>query len=171
MRNDQRWKLALLPSRFNPKNLYPKRNFLQHRFSIAEGAILVSLAYLALRGLGVVRQSIFNALFGVGLEANAYYAAARLPDTLFNLVAGGALAHAFIPIFVSFAKDHDKKEVDRLISLVTNVMLVLLIIFIIACEFLAPTLVNNVLVPGYPPSQRILVTTLTRIMLVQPLLL
>ena len=41
--------------------------------------------------LGVVRQMLLNALFGTGPQANAFYAAAQLPNTLFNLIAGGAL--------------------------------------------------------------------------------
>ena len=51
------------------------------RFSVAEAALLLMLALLASRGLGVVRQSFFNVLFGTGPEASAYYAASRLPDT------------------------------------------------------------------------------------------
>ncbi len=62
------------------------------------------MAYLASRGLGVVRQTLFNAIFGTGPEANAYYAAFRLPDTLFSLIAGGALIQAFVPVFISWTR-------------------------------------------------------------------
>src|SRR3989454_1562215 len=55
--------------------------------------------------LGVVRQTILNVLFGTGPQANAFYAAAQLPNTLFNLVAGGALAYAFIPVFISRSEE------------------------------------------------------------------
>ncbi len=58
-------------------------------------------AYLASKGLGVIRQTLFIALFGTGPEATVYYAAFRLPDTLFNLIAGGAFAQAFIPVFIT----------------------------------------------------------------------
>ena len=47
---------------------------------------------------------LFNALFGTGHEATAYFAAFRLPDVLFNLIAGGALVSAFLPIFVSYQR-------------------------------------------------------------------
>src|SRR5205085_5916016 len=64
--------------RFNIKNLLPGGGELSvRRFSITEAALLLIMGYLASRGLGVVRQTIFNALFGTGPEANAYYAAAR----------------------------------------------------------------------------------------------
>ncbi|GAC1433512.1 MAG: lipid II flippase MurJ [Ktedonobacteraceae bacterium] len=132
---------------------------------------MLIFALLASRGLGVVRQTIFNALFGVGPEANAYYAAARLPDTLFNLIAGGALTHAFIPVFLSHENQYGKREAWRLASLVFNLMLVALTLFIFVGEFLTPTFVNMLIVPGYSHSEQVLTTSLTRIILVQPLIL
>jgi putative peptidoglycan lipid II flippase len=141
------------------------------RFSITEAAFLFMLAYIASRGLGVIRQTIFNDLFGTGSTANAYYAAVRLPDTLFELIAGGALAHAFIPVFLSYEKDFGKREAWRLASLVFNLLLVALTVFAIICEFAAPVFVSRLLVPGYSPSEQALTTTLTRIMLIQPLIL
>ena len=157
--------------RFNLKNFLPGESFSLRRFSIVEAALLLMLALLASRGLGVIRQTIFNAMFGAGPEANAYYAAARLPDTLFNLIAGGALTHAFIPVFLSHEKDHGKREAWRLASLVFNVMLVALTVFICIGEFLAPTFVNTLIVPGYSHSEQVLTTSLTRIILFQPLIL
>ncbi|GAC1648056.1 MAG: lipid II flippase MurJ [Ktedonobacteraceae bacterium] len=141
------------------------------RFSIVEAAILLMLAFLASRGLGVLRQTIFNALFGVGPEASAYYAASRLPDTLFNLIAGGALTHAFIPVFLSHEKEYGRREAWRLASLVFNLMLVALTLFIFIAEFFAPNFVNTLIVPGYSHSEQVLTTSLTRIILIQPLIL
>lgn len=129
------------------------------------------MAYIASRGLGVIRQTIFNALFGTGPEANAFYAAVRLPDLLFNLIAGGALTHAFIPVFISYEKDHGRREAWRLTSLVFNVLLVVLTALILVGEFLTPAFVNNLLVPGYSAQEQALTTSLTRIMLLQPLIL
>ena len=157
--------------RFNLKNFLPGRDFSLRRFSIVEAALLLMLALLASRGLGVLRQTIFNALFGTGPEANAYYAAARLPDTLFNLIAGGALTHAFIPVFLSHENDYGKREAWRLASLVFNLMLVVLTLVVFIGEFFAPTFVNTIIVPGYSHSEQVLTTSLTRIILLQPLIL
>ncbi len=158
--------------RFDLKSFLPGGEALSlRRFSITEAALLLMLAFIASRGLGVVRQTLFNILFGTGPEANAYYAAARLPETLFDLVAGGALTHAFIPVFLSYEKDHGQRETWRLTSLVFNVMLVALTLLMLAGEFLTPAFVNSWLVPGYPPAEQSLTIDLTRIMLLQPLLL
>jgi putative peptidoglycan lipid II flippase len=136
-----------------------------------EAALLLMLALLASRGLGVVRQGIFNALFGTGAEANAYYAASRLPDTLFNLIAGGALVHAFLPVFLSYENGKGHEAAWRLTSLVFNVLLVVTTLVILLGEILTPAFVSYILVPGYSPSEQALTSELTRIMLIQPLIL
>ncbi|HYU76068.1 MAG TPA: lipid II flippase MurJ, partial [Ktedonobacteraceae bacterium] len=68
-------------------------------------------------------------------------------------------------------KERGKVEVWRLTSLVFNVLLVSLAAVVLVAEFVAPGFVNNILVPGLPPYERNLTTTLTRIMLIQPLIL
>lgn len=62
-------------------------------------------------------------------------------------------------------------EVWRLSSLVFNVLLLALVVGVFAGELFAPAFVNTILVPGLPPQQRALTTSLTRIMLLQPLIL
>jgi putative peptidoglycan lipid II flippase len=157
--------------RFSLASFRLGRTLSERRFSIAEAVVLLMAAYLASHGLGAIRQSMFNAIFGTGPAANAYYAAFRLPDFLFNLIAGGALSNALIPVFVSFDKDHGRRAAWRLVSLVFNIMLAALVLVLLAGEFLAPAFVNHILVPGYPASEQALTTSLTRIMLVQPLIL
>lgn len=158
--------------RFSPRRFLPgEGSFSLQRFSITEAALLLMFAIFASHGLGVIRQTLFNFLFGTSPAADAYYAAARLPDTLFDLVAGGALTHAFIPVFLSYEKEHGQRETWRLTSLVFNVMLVTLTLSVLVGELLTPAFVNAWLVPGYSPTEQALTTNLTRIMLVQPLLL
>lgn len=131
----------------------------------------MALALVASRLLGVVRQIIFNSTFGTGPEANAYVAASRFPDTLFNLIAGGALTYAFIPVFLSYAQEKGDEAGWRLASLVLNILLVLMALMITIAEFVTPAFVSGILLPGYTPEQQALTTSLTRIMLLQPLML
>src|ERR1700730_2939107 len=168
---DQHIGIGIFRFRFSLSSFRLGRALSERRFSIAEAAVLLMAAYIASRGLGVIRQGMFNAIFGAGPPTNAYYAAFRLPDFLFNLIAGGALSNALIPVFISYDKDHGRRAAWRLVSLVFNIMLAALVVVLLAGEFLAPDFVNHILVPGYPASVRALTTTLTRIMLVQPLIL
>lgn len=145
--------------------------FSVRRFSIVEAALLLMLALLTSRGLGVVRQVIFNAVFGTGAAANAYYAAYRLPDTLFSLISGGALSSAFIPVFLAHERQAGERAAWRLASLVFNVLLVVTTIVVLIGEFVAPAFVSQILVPGYNATQQALTTSLTRVLLIQPLIL
>jgi putative peptidoglycan lipid II flippase len=147
------------------------RDLATRQFSLTEAAFLLILAYLTSKGFGLIRQMLFNALFGTGPQATAYYAAFNLPDTLFNLIAGGAFTYAFIPVFLSYEKEHGQQEVWRLASLVLNVLLVTLTVLVLGAELFAPAIVNTLLVPGLPPPERDLTATLTRIMLLHSLIL
>jgi peptidoglycan biosynthesis protein MviN/MurJ (putative lipid II flippase) len=73
--------------RFTLSSFRPGSNFSLRRFSITKEALLFSMAYIASKMLGVIRQVMFNALFGTGPEATAYNAAFRLSDTIFNLIS------------------------------------------------------------------------------------
>jgi putative peptidoglycan lipid II flippase len=104
------WGVGPFRFHFRLANFLPGRGITVRHYGIAEATFLLAMAYFTSRGLGVVRQTLFNAIFGTGPEANAYYAAFRLPDTLFSLIAGGALIQAFVPVFITFEKDQGKRE-------------------------------------------------------------
>ncbi len=165
------WGVGPFRFRFRLSSLRLGRDFTERRFSIAEAAFLLMMAYLASRGLGVIRQILFNSIFGTSPVANAYYAAFKLPDTLFTLIAGGALIQAFVPVFVSYEREQGWSEMWRLTSLVFNVLLFTLTFLVLIAEFVTPTFVSRWLVPGYSPSEQALTIALTRIMLIHPLIL
>src|SRR5581483_2600098 len=96
---------------------------LNREFGVAGATVLLMASFFFSAGLGAVRQVLFNARFGTGPEANAYYAAFRLPDTLFSLIAGGALSSALIPVLLSTVRDDGEREGWRLSSLVLNTLL------------------------------------------------
>ncbi len=169
VRHSRRWGGRTF--RFNLTTFRFGANFSIRRFSVTEAALILTMAYLTSKGLGVIRQSLFNSLFGTGPDATAYFAAFRLPDTLFNLIAGGAMSSAFIPVFISYEKQQGQQEAWRLASLVFNILLVSLTALVLLAELLAPQFVNTILVPGLPSYERSMTTTLTRIMLLHPLIL
>ncbi len=59
----------------------------------------VSVAVASSRVLGLVRESLFAALFGGGAIADAFQVAFRIPNLLRDLLAEGALSSAFVPTF------------------------------------------------------------------------
>ncbi len=158
--------------RFNLRNFRVRDGVALRRFSIVEASILFIAALLFSRVLGVVRQVTFSAMFDpASSEVKAYIASASLPDVLYGLIAGGALIHAFVPVFLSVEKQKGEYEAWRLASLLFNILLVVLTAVLLVTELLAPELVSHVLVSGFSAPDQAMTVAITRVMLFQPLIL
>lgn len=147
------------------------RALLTGELTIAEASFILMASFLASALLGAVRQILFNAEFGAGSEASAFYAAIRLPDVLFSLVAGGALSSAMIPVLLATAREDGQEAAARLSSLVLNTLIAAFAGLVVAGELVAPAFVTTLLAPGFDPSTSSLTVYLTRLMLLQPLIL
>ena len=153
-----------------PRDLSLK-NLLTREYSVGEASFILMASFFLSAALGAVRQVLFNAQFGVSQEANAYYAAFRLPDTLFSLIAGGALSSAMIPVLLNARQKEGEESGWRLISVVLTSLLAVFALLVLAIELFTPALVTRVLAPGFDAQTSNLTVTLTRIMLVQPMIL
>jgi putative peptidoglycan lipid II flippase len=137
---------------------------------IARAATQVMALFVLSRALGLAREMVIGAVFGTSAEYDAYLAAARIPDLLFSLMAGGALASAFIPTLAGYFARDDAEGGWRLASAVVNLVLVALTLAAGLAWAVAPALVATVLAPGFPPPQQALTVSLMRMMLVAPVL-
>jgi putative peptidoglycan lipid II flippase len=151
----------------------PRRRagLLGRELTIAQATVVLAASFFASALLGAVRQVLFNAEFGAGNEASAYYAAFRLPDTLFSLVAGGALSSAMIPVLLATSRTAGVEAAGRLTSLVLTSLLACFAALVLVAELAAPVFVPHVLAPGFDGETSDLTVRLTRIMLLQPLIL
>lgn len=138
--------------------------------SVAAAAFIISLAGLASRLLGLLRDRILAGQFGAGDTLDAYYAAFRVPDLIYNLMIVGALSAAFIPVFTELVAKEKEDEAWKLSSgilslqiLITGAVSILLVIF-------AP-LFMHLITPGYTGDKFDLTVTLTRIMFLSPFLM
>ena len=76
---------------------------------LARAGLIVSAAFLASRVLGWVRTIVIVRNGGSLAELDAFFAAFRIPDLIFQLVAAGALSSALIPIVSGlFATDEHR---------------------------------------------------------------
>ncbi len=139
--------------------------------TIAVATIIITASFLLGRVLGLVRTSLFAGLFGATPDADAYTQAFYIPDTIFNLVSGGALLSAFIPIFTQYlVEKRDKKTAYYLANVSLNTAIGGLTIFAIIGMIFAPLIVP-LYVLNTPQSEISEIVLLTRIMLLQPIFL
>jgi putative peptidoglycan lipid II flippase len=138
--------------------------------TLARAGLVVSAAYLASRLLGYLRVVVIGTTFGAGPELDAFFAAFRIPDLVFQLVAAGAVASALVPIVSGLRATGDAARAWRIVSTVANLMLGGLVVLAAAAFVLAPVLVP-LITPGFDDVQLARTIDLTRLMLVGPILL
>ncbi len=137
------------------------------RVRIGRATAILTAAFIASRFLGLLRTSMFAYVFGTSNISDAYLQAFLIPDLIFNIVAGGALSSAFIPVFTKYmVGDKDEKGAWHIASSALNlaiaVMVVLALLAIIFARLLVP--IYN---PGQSSAQLDLIASLTRVMLLQ----
>ena len=115
---------------------------------------------------GLAREILVGARFGTTATLDAYLAAFRVPDLLFQLMAGGALGSAFIPVFTGCLTRRDLVGAWKLFSAVTNLVLIVMTIAAVTAVLAAPWLVRHILAPGFSPEQQALTVSLMRWMLI-----
>lgn len=134
---------------------------------IFRAASIVMIAYIISNLVGILRGMVISHAFGTSQELDAYNAANRVTELLFNLTAGGALGSAFIPMFTGMLTRKDKDAAWKLASGVFNTILVILILVSAIMWVFAPQIVEHglfAMVPGNP-TQIDLTVRLLRIML------
>jgi len=132
------------------------------------GALILGVSSFLSRFLGLIRDRLFAEQFGAGQELDAYYAAFRIPDFVFNLLILGALSSAFIPIFVDYIAKNKKKEAWHLANSMLNIILGITVVVCIVIFIFAPWLVV-LIAPGFSGPERELTASLTRIMMLSPI--
>ncbi len=143
--------------------------------SLAAAASIVALGFLGSRVLGLVRTVAIAHQFGTSPNLDAYFVAFRLPDLVFQLLAGATLGSAFIPTFARVLAKRGEREAWRLAASVLNVVLLATLMFALVGLILAPWIVP-ITAPGLgdKTGQHAQLTSLavdlTRIMMLSPVL-
>jgi putative peptidoglycan lipid II flippase len=98
---------------------------------VAAGNVLSSV-------LGLVREIVKSDLFGASGFVSAYNVAAYVPSMLFDLLVGGLVSSALVPMFSELAARKDRGELWRLLSLLLSAAVVFLSIAVLVLELFAP---------------------------------
>src|SRR5512141_3266205 len=111
--------------------------------SLARAAVLVGVAYILSNLTGLGQRIIVTSRFGTSVEYDAFNAAFRIPDLLFNLLAGGALASAFIPTFTARLSRDQRALAWRLAGAVAVLVFALMSMIALVASALAPDIVRT----------------------------
>jgi len=139
------------------------------RRQIVNASLLVGLFFGLDKIIGLGRQVLVARYFGLSAALDAYNAANKLPDLLFELLAGGALAIAFIPVLTETLDRDGRSGVWELFSLIANLAFVVTAIGAGLIALFPLPLVRLIIAPGFSPAQQELVASLMRLNLIATL--
>lgn len=126
-------------------------------------AMLMAAIIIASKAMGLLRDILIANYYGMGIEATAYETASRLPILLFDLVIGGVVTAAFIPVFNEILVSDGRERAFGFADSYLTVIVLLSAIVAVAGAVFAPQLVD-ILAPSITAETRSLAVTLTRIM-------
>ncbi|HEV2065431.1 MAG TPA: murein biosynthesis integral membrane protein MurJ [Thermomicrobiales bacterium] len=138
--------------------------------SMATSAVIVGLAFVMSRILGLGREVILANAFGTGREMDAYVSAFRIPDLLFLVVMAGSFGAAFIPVFGEYLTNGDQERAWRLASAVLTWAGIGVLVMSAVCFVLARPLMFLV-APGFDDETADMAVNLMRILLLSPVFL
>lgn len=143
--------------------------FMKH---IARSALIIAVFFGLEKVLGFIRNVLIARAFQLSTELDAFNAANNIPDLIFALISGGALAMAFIPVLSEYRKTRDKSDMWGLFSQVTNGVFLVTVLLSLLIAISARRLVSWEIgiAPGFTPAQQDLVADLMRLNLVATIL-
>lgn len=121
---------------------------------------------------GLLRGVIVANVFGASPELDAFFAANRVSETLFLLVAGGALGSAFIPTFTGLLAKAEDESAWRLAGSIASAVTLTLSLLAALVAIFAPQMVRYALAPGLSQDPRLFALTvaLLRLQLISAVL-
>jgi len=139
---------------------------------IARSTLVIAIFFGLEKILGFIRNVLIARTFNLSTELDAFNAANNIPDLVFALISGGALAMAFIPILSEYRESKPKSEMWGLFSQVANGVFLITAVVSILVALSAKQLVSMEIgiAPGFSAGQKALVTDLMRLNLIATLL-
>jgi putative peptidoglycan lipid II flippase len=101
--------MATVPETFDT----PRTPQISQAMTVGRAALMLALMVALSRITGFGRMMVTSNLYGVSPVTDAYNAAFNIPDTLSILIAGGALATGFVPVFTEMLSKGETEAAVR----------------------------------------------------------
>lgn len=136
------------------------------RSTVGAAAVLLTGMIALSRLTGVARVFIVAYLFGQTRHTDAYVSAFSIPDLIYFLISGGALAIGFVPVFTGYLVKGNHERAVRTFRVLFTTLATALLLAITICWLYAPQL-TWLMFPGFrnEPDTLTLTVKLTRIIL------
>ena len=131
---------------------------------IAQAAVIVAMGNISSRVLGLVRETVISHLFGATGMVSAFRVASIVPTMIYDLLIGGMISAALVPVFSDYMVPAKREELWRLVSALFTLAAVALSAIVLVLELAAPA-VAWLLGGGFDPVLLAETTRLMRLMM------
>ena len=138
------WIIILAVTTPNTNHVLSEVGGANRQIARAAGAVMLAILFSQLMGL--VRSILVASAFPAA-ELDAFAAANRVSETLFTLIAAGALGSAFLPTFTAFLVNDDRTSAWKLASSLINLVTLILSLAALLAAWFAPQIVY-LIAPG-----------------------
>ena len=135
----------------------------QQSNNAAKTISVVMLVTLLGKVMGLYRDRLLAVHYSVGVQANAFFTASRIPRVFFDAVFASAIAACFIPVFSEFLEKKGRKEAFRFAGNFITVM-ALLTGALTLIGMLFPQVMVALFADYADPATTALAASLTRVM-------
>ena len=129
---------------------------------VAKATGVLVLGNIASRALGMAREVAVTGLFGASRATDAFYVATLVPRTIYDLLIGGQLNGAIIPVLSEVVTKEGQKALWQLVSVLLSLVTVILAALTLILVTFAPQVVGLV-GSGYDAPTQLLAAELLRL--------
>lgn len=108
---------------------------------VGRSQLLISVCVAISRITGFIRTWAMGLAMGTTLLSSSYQVACNLPNQLYELVMGGMLVTAFLPVYVSLRKREGEERANQYASTLMGIVLVFLGVVALLATLFAPQVV------------------------------
>ena len=109
---------------------------------ILKSTSVITLATLASRLLGYIRDQRIALLLGTSVLSDSFFLAFRIPNLLRRLVAEGSLSASFVPVFSSYQVEQTHEEIWDFANRLFWTLAVILAVLTVLGMIFAPTVIH-----------------------------
>ncbi len=138
---------------------------------LTRSTLIVAVFFAIDKVMALLRQMIIARQFGLSRELDAFNAANNVPDLLYAMISGGALAIALIPVLAEYRDQKGSRTAWDLFSRIANLsFLVTAGLAVLIAVFAGPMVRWELgIAPGFTSNQQVIVIQLMRLNLIATL--
>lgn len=130
--------------------------------SVAGATGVIALGNIASRVLGLAREKTLAYFFGASAQLDAFRIAVLVPQTFYDLLIGGHVNGAIVPVLTDIVTIHGRDELWKVVNILATFLLFVVSFLVLLLEIFAPQIVA-LTAAGYDAQTQALATDLLRI--------